>query len=77
MEPIVPASALRRRTLISALPLIGTAAAALVPVVAARLQDTKVGTVTQTPQDEAKKDDWAVISMKNNRKKQIFAFDGS
>jgi hypothetical protein len=38
------------------------------------LSDTKVGTFTQTLYDEAKKDRWTVISMKNDWKR-IFAFD--
>ena len=38
------------------------------------LPDTKVGTFTQALYDEAKKEDWTVISMKNDWK-QIFAFD--
>jgi haloacid dehalogenase-like hydrolase len=38
------------------------------------LPDTKVGTFTQALYDEAKKDGWTVISMKNDWKK-IFAFD--
>jgi phosphoglycolate phosphatase-like HAD superfamily hydrolase len=36
--------------------------------------DTKVGTLTQALYDEAKKDGWTVISMKNDWKR-IFAFD--
>jgi hypothetical protein len=36
--------------------------------------DTKVGTFTQAPYDEAKKDGWTVISMKNDWKR-IFAFE--
>ena len=39
------------------------------------LADTKVGTFTQALYDEAKKDGWVVISMKNNWKR-IFAFEG-
>ena len=39
------------------------------------LPDTKVGTFTQALYDEAKKDGWIVISMKNDWK-QIFAFEG-
>lgn len=38
------------------------------------LPDTKVGTFTQKLYDEAQKDGWTVISMKNDWKK-IFAFD--
>jgi hypothetical protein len=38
------------------------------------LPDTKVGTFTQALYDEAKKDGWIVISMKNDWKK-IFAFE--
>jgi hypothetical protein len=38
------------------------------------LPDTKVGTLTQALYDEAKKDRWTVISMKNDWKR-IFAFD--
>ena len=38
------------------------------------LPDTKVGTFTQALYDEAKKDGWTVISMKNDWK-QIFAFE--
>jgi phosphoserine phosphatase len=38
------------------------------------LPDTKVGTFTQALYDEAKKDGWFVISMKNDWK-HIFAFD--
>jgi phosphoglycolate phosphatase-like HAD superfamily hydrolase len=38
------------------------------------LPDTKVGTFTQALYDEAKKDDWTVISMKNDWKR-IFAFE--
>jgi hypothetical protein len=38
------------------------------------LPDTKVGTFTQALYDEAKKDGWTVISMKNDWK-HIFAFD--
>ena len=38
------------------------------------LPDTKVGTFTQALYDEAKKDGWAVISMKNDWKR-VFAFD--
>jgi phosphoserine phosphatase len=41
---------------------------------AAGLPDTKVGTFTQALDDEAKKDGWIVISMKNDWKK-IFAFE--
>ena len=36
--------------------------------------DTKVGTFTQALYDEAKKDGWTVISMKNDWKR-IFAFE--
>lgn len=39
-----------------------------------RLPDTKVGTFTQALYDEAKKQRWIVISMKNDWKK-IFAFE--
>jgi phosphoglycolate phosphatase-like HAD superfamily hydrolase len=38
------------------------------------LPDTKVGTFTQALYDEAKKDGWVVVSMKNDWKR-IFAFD--
>src|SRR6476659_4485341 len=38
------------------------------------LPDTKVGTFTQALYDEAKKDGWTVISMKNDWKR-IFGFD--
>jgi len=38
------------------------------------LPDTKVGTFTQALYDEAKKDGWVVVSMKNDWK-QIFAFE--
>jgi len=38
------------------------------------LPDTKVGTFTQALCDEAKKDGWTVISMKNDWKR-IFAFE--
>ena len=38
------------------------------------LPDTKVGTFTQALYDEAKKENWAVISMKNDWKR-IFSFD--
>jgi hypothetical protein len=38
------------------------------------LPDTKVGTFTQALYDEAKKQGWTVISMKNDWK-QIFAFE--
>jgi phosphoglycolate phosphatase-like HAD superfamily hydrolase len=38
------------------------------------LPDTKVGTFTQALYDEAKKDGWTVISMKNDWKR-IFSFD--
>jgi hypothetical protein len=41
---------------------------------AQELPDTKVGTFTQALYDEAKKDGWTVISMKNDWKR-IFAFD--
>jgi phosphoglycolate phosphatase-like HAD superfamily hydrolase len=40
------------------------------------LPDTKVGTFTQDLYDEANKDGWVVISMKNDWKR-IFAFDNS
>ena len=40
------------------------------------LPDTKVGAFTQDLYDEAKKDGWIVISMKNDWKR-IFAFDGA
>ena len=39
-----------------------------------RLPDTKVGTFPQTLYDEAKKDGWLVISMKNDWK-WIFTFE--
>jgi hypothetical protein len=38
------------------------------------LPDTKVGTLTQALYDEAKKDGWTVISMKNDWKR-IFTFE--
>lgn len=38
------------------------------------LPDTKVGTFTQALHDEAKKNGWLVISMKDERKR-IFSFD--
>jgi hypothetical protein len=38
------------------------------------LRDTKVGTFTQALYDQAKKDGWTVISMKNDWKR-IFAFE--
>jgi hypothetical protein len=38
------------------------------------LPDTRIGTFTQTLYDEAKKNNWPVISMKNDWKR-IFAFD--
>jgi hypothetical protein len=38
------------------------------------LPDTKVGTFTQSLYDEAKKDGWVVISMKNDWQR-IFAFE--
>jgi hypothetical protein len=38
------------------------------------LPDTKVGTFTQALYDEAKKDGWTVISMKNDWKR-IFGFE--
>ena len=38
------------------------------------LPDTKVGTFTQALYDEAKKNGWTVISMKNDWKR-VFAFD--
>ncbi len=41
---------------------------------AAGLPDTKVGTFTQALYDEARKDGWPVISMKNDWKR-IFAFE--
>ena len=40
------------------------------------LPDTKVGTFTQDLYDEAKKDGWIVISMKNDWKR-IFGFDSA
>jgi hypothetical protein len=40
------------------------------------LPDTKVGTFTQTLYDEAKKDGWVVISMKNDWKR-IFGFESA
>ena len=40
------------------------------------LPDTKVGTFTQDLYDEAKKDGWVVISMKNDWKR-IFAFESA
>ena len=41
---------------------------------AAGLPDTKVGTFTQALYDEAKKNGWTVISMKNDWRR-IFAFE--
>jgi phosphoglycolate phosphatase-like HAD superfamily hydrolase len=41
---------------------------------AAGLPDTKVGTFTQALNDEARKDGWTIISMKNDWKR-IFAFE--
>jgi phosphoglycolate phosphatase-like HAD superfamily hydrolase len=41
---------------------------------AQRLPDTKVGAFTQALYDEAKKDGWVVISMKNDWKR-VFSFD--
>jgi hypothetical protein len=38
------------------------------------LPDTKVGTFTQALYDEAKKDGWTVISMKNEWKR-VFSFE--
>jgi hypothetical protein len=38
------------------------------------LPDTRVGTFTQTLYDEAKKEGWTIISMKNDWKR-IFAFE--
>ena len=38
------------------------------------LPDSKVGTFPQTLYDEAKKDGWTIISMKNDWKR-IFAFE--
>jgi hypothetical protein len=38
------------------------------------LPDSKVGTLTQALYDEAKKDGWTVISMKNDWRR-IFAFE--
>jgi hypothetical protein len=38
------------------------------------LPETKVGTFTQALCDEAKKDNWTIISMKNDWQR-IFAFD--
>jgi len=38
------------------------------------LPDTKVGTLTQALDDEAKKNGWVVISMKNDWRR-IFSFD--
>ena len=40
------------------------------------LPDTKVGTFTQALYDEAKKDAWVVISMKNDWKR-IFGFESA
>ena len=40
------------------------------------LPDTKVGTFTQELYDEAKKDGWVVISMKNDWKR-IFGFESA
>ena len=39
------------------------------------LPDTKVGTLSQAMYDIAKKQNWAVISMKNDWKR-VFAFEG-
>jgi hypothetical protein len=39
------------------------------------LPDTKVGTFTQALYDEANKDGWFVVSMKNDWRR-IFAFEG-
>jgi hypothetical protein len=39
------------------------------------LPDTKVGTFTQALYDEAKKNGWSVISMKNDCWKRIFGFE--
>ena len=39
------------------------------------LPDTKVGTFTEALYDDATKDGWIVVSMKNDWKK-IFAFEG-
>jgi len=41
---------------------------------ALRLPDTKVGTFTQALYDEAKKDGWIVVSIRNDWKR-IFAFE--
>ena len=41
---------------------------------AAGLPDSRVGTFTQALYDEAKKDGWTVISMKNDWRR-IFAFE--
>ena len=38
------------------------------------LPDTEFGTFTEALYDEAKKDGWFVVSMKNDRKR-IFAFE--
>jgi hypothetical protein len=40
------------------------------------LPDTKVGTFTQDLYDEAKKDGWIVMSMKNDWKR-MFGFDSA
>jgi hypothetical protein len=41
---------------------------------AQELPDTKIGTLTQALYNEAKKDGWTIISMKNDWKR-IFAFE--
>ena len=40
------------------------------------LPDTKVGTLTQALYDEARNEDWVVISMKNDWNR-LFAFEGA
>ena len=52
----------------------GAAAEAVMDSVAQGLPDKQVGTFTQELYDEAKKDGWTVISMKNDWKR-IFAWE--
>ena len=60
---------------LSMLVLHDDAAREYVPTARRRgLPDTKVGTFTQKLYDEAQKDGWTVISMKNDWK-QIFSFE--
>ncbi len=61
-----------RRALLATLALLAALSAPLVP--AAGLPDSKVGTFTPALYDEAGKNGWTVISMKNDWKR-IFAFD--